>query len=73
MAKIYNINCNMALQMAFKVFNNSIGPNGLISILLIFEAYFWMINSDALLLTIIQYSIALCKAIEKIKKLKAEC
>ena len=34
--------------MAFKVINNSIGPNSLIPILLVFRAYLYIVKSDAL-------------------------
>ena len=53
MAEIYNINCNITLQMAFKALNDSVGPNGLISTLLIFRAYPQIVNLNALLLIII--------------------
>ena len=32
--------------MAFKVINNSIGPNGLIFILLVFRAYLYIVKSN---------------------------
>jgi len=37
----------MALQMTFKVINDSIGPNGLIPTLLVFGAYLCIVESDA--------------------------
>ena len=33
--------------MAFKVINNSIGPNGLIPTLLVFGAYLYIVKSNA--------------------------
>jgi len=38
-SKILGINKDIALQMAFKVINDSIGPDGLIPTLLVFRAY----------------------------------
>jgi len=38
-SKIPGINKDIALQMAFKAINNSIGPDGLIPTLLVFGAY----------------------------------
>jgi hypothetical protein len=37
----------MALQMAFKVINNSAGPDGLVLMLLVFKAYPRIIKLDA--------------------------
>ena len=37
--KLPNLNKNIALQMAFKVINNSIGPDSLVPTLLVFRAY----------------------------------
>jgi hypothetical protein len=42
----------MALQIAFKVINNSAGLDGLVLTLLVFGAYLKIIESDALFLTI---------------------
>ena len=41
-----DIGKDMALQMAFKVINNSIGPDGLIPTLLVFGAYPYIVKSD---------------------------
>ena len=38
-SKILGINKDIALQMAFKVINNSTGPDSLIPTLLVFKAY----------------------------------
>ena len=38
-SKISGINKDIALQIAFKVINNSVGPDGLIPTLLVFRAY----------------------------------
>ena len=45
-AELLNINKNIALQMAFKVINNFIGPDSLISILLVFGAYPYIVKSN---------------------------
>jgi hypothetical protein len=58
--------------MAFKVINDSIGPNGLILILLIFGAYPRIVKSDTPNPTVIKQAAAFKKAIEKVKKLKTE-
>jgi len=63
----------MALQMAFKALNDSVGPNGLVPTLLVFGAYPQMVDLDAPLPIVVQRSIALRKAMEEIKKLRAEC
>ena len=42
-----DISKDMALQMAFKVINNSAGPNGLTPTLLVFRAYPYIIESNA--------------------------
>ena len=59
--------------MAFKVINNFIDPNNLIPILLIFKAYPYIIKSNASNFTVIKRAVAFKKAIEEIKKLRAEC
>jgi len=67
-----DINKDMALQMAFKAINDSTGPNGLIFTLLVFGAYLRIVESDAPNLTVIKRAVALKKAIEEVKKLRAE-
>jgi hypothetical protein len=71
--ELLDINKDMALQIAFKAINNSIGPNGLIPTLLVFRAYLYIVKSDALNPIIIKRAAALKKAIEEVKKLKAKC
>ena len=44
--ELLDISKDMALQMAFKVINNFIGPNSLIPTLLVFGAYPYIIESD---------------------------
>ena len=58
--------------MAFKAINNSIGPNSLIPTLLVFRAYLYIVKSNTPNPIIIQQAVALKKAIEEVKKLKAE-
>ena len=59
--------------MAFKTINNFIGPHNLISTLLVFRAYLYIVESDTPNFIIIKQVAALKKAIEKVKKLKAKC
>ena len=59
--------------MAFKAINDFAGPNSLIPTLLVFGAYLYIVKSDAPNPIIVKQAAALKKAIEEIKKLKAEC
>ena len=59
--------------MAFKVINNSVGLNGLIPTLLVFGAYLCIVEFDAPNPIVVKQAVALKKAIEEVKKLKAEC
>ena len=45
-AELPDISKDIALQMAFKAINNSIGPNSLTPTLLVFGAYLYMVESD---------------------------
>jgi hypothetical protein len=72
-AELLDINKDIALQMAFKAINNSIGPNGLIPTLLVFRAYPYIVESNAPNLMVVKRAAALKKAIEEVKKLRAEC
>ena len=58
--------------MAFKAINDSAGPNSLIPTLLVFRAYLYMVESNAPNPTVIKRVVALKKAIEEVKKLRAE-
>ena len=62
-----------ALQMVFKAINDSIGPNGLVSTLLVFGAHYHIIEMDAPSPTITQRAIAMHKAIVKVKQLTMSC
>ena len=59
--------------MAFKVINNSIGPNSFIPTLLIFRAYLYIVESNTPNPMVVKRAAALKKAMEEVKKLKAEC
>jgi hypothetical protein len=63
---------DMALQMAFKAINDSAGPGGLVSTLLVFGAYPRLVESDAPNPTVAQRTVALKKAMDEIKKLRAK-
>ena len=58
--------------MAFKAINDFIGLNSLIPTLLVFKAYLCIAESDAPNFIIIKQAAAFKKAIEEIKKLRAE-
>ena len=45
-AKLLDISKDIALQIAFKIINNSVGPNSLIPTLLVFKAYLYIVESD---------------------------
>ena len=55
--------------MALKAINNTIRPDGLVPILLVYSALSRIVEYNTLLFTIIQYSAALKKAIIEIQKL----
>ena len=54
--------------MFFKAINNSVGPNNLVLTLLVFGAYPHMTNIDIPLSSINQLSIAIYKAMEKVRR-----
>jgi hypothetical protein len=66
--EISNIDLEIALQMTFKVINDSIGFDELILILLVFEAYSRMIEMNASSFTITQSVIAMRKAMKEVQK-----
>ena len=59
--------------MAFKAINDFIGLNSLIPTLLVFGAYLYIIKSNTPNPTVVKRVVALKKAIEEVKKLKAKC
>jgi len=71
-AKLPDINKDIALQMAFKAINDSTGPNGLIPTLLVFRAYLHIVESNVPNPMVIKRAVALKKAIEEVKKLRAK-
>ena len=58
--------------MAFKAFNNTTGPDGLVPILLVFGTYLWIAKLDIPLPTVIQHVNVVKKAIAEIYKLYIE-
>ncbi len=66
--EISNIDLEIALQITFKIINDLIEFDDLISTLLIFEAYFQMIEMNVSSLTIIQRVIAMRKAMKEVQK-----
>jgi hypothetical protein len=58
--------------MAFKAINNSTGPNSLIPTLLVFRAYPYIVESNVFNSIVAQQAVALKKAIEEVKKLRAK-
>lgn len=66
--KILGIEPNSALQMSLKAINDSVGPNRLVPILLVFDAYPKMTELDALSSLITQHVMAMKKAIDEVWK-----
>jgi hypothetical protein len=58
--------------MAFKAINDSAGPNSLIPTLLVFGAYPYIVKSNVPIPIVVKRAAALKKAIEEVKKLRAE-
>ena len=67
-AKISGIDPNLKLQMTFKIINDSIDFHDLMFTLLIFDAYFRMIELDVFSFNITQRVIAMKKAMDEIRK-----
>ena len=70
--ELLDISKDIALQIAFKIINNSAGPDSLIPTLLVFRAYPHIIESDAPNPTVTKRAAALKKAMEEVKKLRAK-
>jgi hypothetical protein len=66
--EISNIDLEIALQMTFKIINDSIELDELIFTLLIFEAYSRMIEMNVSSLIITQRAIAMRKAMKEVQK-----
>ena len=71
-AELLDISKDIALQMAFKAINNFTGPNSFIPTLLVFGAYPYIVESNTPNPTVIKRAVALKKAMEEVKKLKAK-
>ena len=69
--EIPGIEPDSALQISFKSINNSVGPNGLVFILLVFDAYPKMTESDILSPSITQHAMAMKKALDEVRKCTA--
>jgi hypothetical protein len=67
-AKMFEIDSNSTLQMIFKTLNDSINLNDLILTLLVFDAYFRMIEMNVSSSTIIQRFIAMRKTMNEVRK-----
>ena len=59
--------------MAFKAINNSVGFNSLILTLLVFRAYLCIVKFNTPNPIVVKQVVALKKAMEEVKKLRAEC
>jgi hypothetical protein len=69
--EISSIDLEIALQMTFKIINDSIEFDELILILLVFDVYFRMIEINVSSFTIIQRVIAMKKNMKKMRKFNA--
>jgi hypothetical protein len=70
-AEIKGINKDIVLQIAFKVINDTAGPDGIVPTLLVYGALPRISEYDPLSPLVAQRSNALRKAIEEIKSLRA--
>jgi hypothetical protein len=69
--EISEIDSELALQMTFKIINDSIELNDLISTLLVFEIYFRMIEINVSSLIITQRIIVMRKVMKEVRKFNA--
>ena len=72
-SKIFEIDSNLELQMTLKTINDSIESHGLVSTLLILDAYSRMTELNASSPTISQRVIIMKKAMNKMRKLNVNC
>ena len=70
--ELRDLDRDAALQMAFKAINDTVGPDGLVPTLLVFGAFPRMTESDPPSPTVAQRTAALRKAMEEVKKLRAD-
>ena len=68
-SEIFDIDSDQDLQMTFKTINDSVESHDLMSILLVFDVYPRMSESDAFVPNITQRSIAMKKTMNEIRKL----
>jgi hypothetical protein len=68
-AKLFEIDSNSILQMTFKTLNDSINLDDLIFTLLVFDAYFRIIEMNVSSSTIIQRFFAIRKTMNDVRKL----
>ncbi len=66
--EILDIDSNSTLQMTFKILNDLIDFNDLVSILLVFDTYARMIEMNVSSSTITQRLIAIRKAMKEVRK-----
>ena len=66
--KFLRIKPKLILQIFFKVLNDLVKPNKLVLILLVFNAYPYIMNIDIYLSTIINYNIAMQKTMNDVKR-----
>jgi hypothetical protein len=71
-AKIPDISKDIALQMAFKAINDTIGLNSLVPTLLVYSAYLQITKHNPLSLLVTKRALAIKKAIAEMQKLKAK-
>jgi hypothetical protein len=69
--EILDIDFEIALQMTFKVINDSVELDGLIFTLLVFDVYLRMIEMNVSSLSIIQRAIAMKRVIKEVRKFNA--
>jgi hypothetical protein len=58
--------------MAIKAVNNTVSPDGLVLILLVYKAYLWISNLDPPALSIIDRAAVIRKVMTEIVKLRAK-
>ena len=72
-AELFGMKSEFALQISFKAINDLVKPNGLILTLLVFGTYSCLTNKYALSPSINQYSIAIRKAMEEVRRSHESC
>ena len=71
--KLLEIKPKLALQLLFMVINDLVIPNDLVLTFLVFDAYPYMTNINAISANITQRSIAMRKAMKKLKRSDISC